>query len=279
MPVLPKATPEEVARILGAATLVPGQRSSTGDSIMGSGSTESPSDADKRMMLEKASAALARTRANPGAKEGNQPPKSEPMDADFPSDCAVLEVRDGVLALRGVNEPLTRRPFYEDEVNWWSDSSQDLIVAMSACPPMAWHITSLYVEFVDTLDDAAYEAAMAARADSDEEQAALAWIEGIDDETFKACVVPSVQRWLDQAPDWSHEQDYLPANKIAYGAAYELFSEMDAEDLEGLGVELTIVGGVHSHLECAVLRSSIDAVNQIATDCSLAIRFVTAPSR
>jgi hypothetical protein len=88
--------------------------------------------------------------------------------------------------------------------------------------------------------------------------------------------VPDIETWFEEPPDWNFEDDYLPDSGTAQGAALAFFSDMAADELETLGVE--IVEGDHpgSDYYAAELRGDIDAANRAAEKAGIPVRFVPA---
>ena len=61
---------------------------------------------------------------------------------------------------------------------------------------------------------------------------------GLTRKEFKERVVPKIDRWFGEGPDWSFELDYLPESGTAQGAALEFFRDMPAANLRVLGVRV-----------------------------------------
>jgi hypothetical protein len=202
----------------------------------------------------------------------------------------VFEVTDGgTLRMADYVEAETRAEFYEDVADRWEDSPQDLSDAMDECQPLAWAVNSIYSDFRDEIvaDIGAAEtdakqnkrriAALKARLKKlpqEPEEGASAWLLGLTTSEFEANVVPQIQEWFSEPPDWNFEDDYLPQTGTAQGAALEFFRSMDANSVDLLGVD--IVEGEHpgSTYYAAELRGDIEAANTAAISVDLAVRFV-----
>jgi hypothetical protein len=173
---------------------------------------------------------------------------------------------------------------------------------MDDCEPLAWVVHEIYSEFRDELaaeledaeDELAAEledaedagtghkrkvAALKARLEALPEEpweGAADWLLGLASKEFEARVVPVIEKWFGEAPDWSSEFDYLPESATAQGAALEFFRGMADEDLEILGID--VVEGDHpgSTYYAAELRYDIDAANRAAEVAGILVRFVLA---
>jgi len=203
-----------------------------------------------------------------------------------------FEVCDGgTLRMADYVEAETRAEFYEYVAGFWSRSPKDLAEAMDECQPLAWAVHRIYSEVRDELvadledaEGAGGEserrlAALRARLETlpeEPEDGATEWVLSLTSEEFESRVVPEIEKWFEEPPDWSFEDDYLPESGTAQGAALEFFRDMDADDLETLGVD--VVEGEHpgSSYYAAELRGDIDEANRAAAAAGIPMRFVAA---
>jgi hypothetical protein len=198
---------------------------------------------------------------------------------------------DGTLRMADFAETKTRAEFYEDVADRWKGSPQDLSDAMDECKPLAWAVNSIYSDFRDAVaaDIGAAEseprqnskriAALKARLKKlpeEPEEGASAWLDGLTTSEFEANVVPQIQEWFSEPPNWNFEDDYLPQAGTARGAALEFFRSMGAHAVDLLGVN--IVEGEHpgSTYYAAELRGDVDVANRAAETAGLAVRFLLA---
>lgn len=81
----------------------------------------------------------------------------------------------------------------------------------------------------------------------------------------------ALQFWLGANANW--EDDHLPRNGTAQGAALEFFQSMGGDALDTVGV--TVVEGEHpgSTYYAAELTGDIDAANKAAADAGIPVRF------
>lgn len=186
-------------------------------------------------------------------------------------------------------EPDNRAGFYEDVADRWENSPQDLSDAMDECQPLAWAVNSIYSDFRDEI----VAKIVAAETDTKQnirqiaflnewletlpeepEEGASAWLLGLTASEFEANVVPQIQEWFTEPPEWNFEDDYLPQIGTAQGAALEFFRSMDDDSVDLLGVD--IVEGEHpgSNYCAAELRGDIDVANRAAEAAGLQVRFV-----
>lgn len=195
----------------------------------------------------------------------------------------------GTLRMADYAEAETRAEFYEDVADRWEGSPQDLSDAMDDCQPLAWAVNSIYSDFRDEIladigaaeTDAKHNkrriAVLKARLKKlpeEPEEGASDWLLGLTTSEFEANVVPQIQEWFSEPPDWNFEDDYLPQAGTAQGAALEFFRNMDADSVDLLGVD--IVEGEHpgSTYYAAELRGDVEAANTAAISCGLAVRFI-----
>jgi len=201
-----------------------------------------------------------------------------------------FEVRDGrTLHRANYAEAETRADFYEDVASFWSGSPEDLAEAMDECEPLAWEVHRVYSECRDELEWELDEAAAAgaehrkrvtalrARLRAlprEPEDGAAAWLLGLTSNEFEDRVVPEIEKWFGEPPNWGFEDDYLPEMGTAQGAALAYFRDMAAGDLKALGVK--VIEGQHpgSTYYAAELRGDIDEANRAAEAAGIPVRFV-----
>lgn len=194
----------------------------------------------------------------------------------------------GTLTVADFWEPKTRADFYESVADSWSESPADLVDAMEECEPLAWAVHSIYTELRDEiqadLDGIARSSgvykkrALALKAriktmPEEPEDNAEDWLLTLTSSEFEARVVPEIEKWFDSPPNWNWEDDHLPKNGTAQGAALEFFQSMDGATLDILGVE--IVEGEHpgSSYYAAELPGDIDLANKAAAAAGIPVRF------
>lgn len=210
--------------------------------------------------------------------------------AIWPERITEFEVSsEGTLTVAGFTEPETRAQFYESVADSWSGSPSDLVSAMVDCPPLAWAVHSIYTETREELqidldaagegDDVSQErvAALQARLDAmpeEPEEGARAWLLALTTSEFEARVVPEIEKWFSAPPSWNWEDDYLPRDSSAQGAALVFFEQMDEDDLDALGV--VIVEGEHpgSSYYAAELTVDVEAANKAAALAAIPVRFI-----
>lgn len=198
---------------------------------------------------------------------------------------------DGTLCMADYYEAETRAEFYEDVAGRWEGSPQDLDDAMEECQPLAWAVHSIYSdcrgEIVADIEAAETDARQNKRRiaalkerlkklPEEPEDGATAWLLGLTTAEYEANVVPQIQEWFSEPPDWAFEDDYLPESGTAQGAALEFFRSMAADSLDLLGVD--IVEGEHpgSTYYAAELHGDIDEANLAAEAAGIRVRFIQA---
>ncbi len=203
-----------------------------------------------------------------------------------------FEVADsGTLRMTNYVEAETRADFYEHISDFWSRSPQHLADAMDQCQPLAWAVQAIYSEvrgeLATDLQDtqgagatgAPRLAALKSRLEAlpeEPEEGAVNWLLGMSSREFENSVVPVIDKWFGEPPNWSFEGDYLPESGTAQGAALAFFRDMAGDELETLGVD--IVEGEHpgSTYYAAELRGDIDKANRAAEAAGIPVRFVAA---
>ena len=195
----------------------------------------------------------------------------------------------GTLRVADYIEAEIRAEFYEDVADLWQGSPQDLSDAMEECQPLAWAVHSIYTDFRDELEteihgsqDGGGEknrklADLKERLDAlpeEPDEGTADWLMGLTSKEFEARVVPEIEKWFEEPPNWNFEDDYLPQTGTAQGAALEFFRRMDVNSVDLLCVDT--VEGEHpgSTYYAAKLRGDIDVANHAAEAAGLRVRFV-----
>jgi hypothetical protein len=146
-------------------------------------------------------------------------------------------------------------------------------------------VNSLYVDFRDVLVAKIEAAQSAAKPNKrrltalkekleelpeEPEEGATAWLLGLSAAQFKKNVVPQIDEWFAEPPNWNFEDDYLHSN-TAQGAALSFFRGMDIEEITLLGVD--IVEGEHpgSSYYAAELQVDIDQANRAAVAAGIPV--------
>lgn len=194
----------------------------------------------------------------------------------------------GTLTIADFWEPKTRSDFYQPVSDWWSESPAHLADAMEECEPLAWAVHSIYTELRDEIqsdlngigrNSGVFKKRTIALKDrlkampEEPEEGAQDWLLALTSSEFEARVVPEIEKWFDSPPNWNWEDDHLPRNGTAQGAALEFFQSMDGDTLNILGVK--IVEGEHpsSSYYAAELTGDIDLANKAAADGGIPVRF------
>ena len=190
--------------------------------------------------------------------------------------------------------PKTRREeMYSGIPSDWSKSPADLSYAMRLCPPLAWSIYESYEnardeleEQIDALDldteagrDKAAE--LQAKLDgmpSEPEGNAERWLSGLDDATFRGAIVPIVQKWLSEEPDYRFEDDYLDHESSAEGLAFVIFRALDDDEREKMGVGIVEGDRPGSNRCFATLQIDIKKANKAAETTRQPFRFRRKPA-
>ena len=197
----------------------------------------------------------------------------------------------GTLQMANFAEAETRADFYEYVAGFWSRSPKDLAEAIDECQPLAWAVYSIYSDFRGELKRDLQDAqgagsgnkrklaALPPRLDAlpeEPEKGAPNWLLSLTGKEFKGRVVPKIEKWFGEPPNWSFEGDYLPESGTAHGAALEFFRNMSADDLKTVGVE--VIEGEHpgSTYHAAELRCDIEEANRAAEAAGIPVRFMAA---
>ena len=194
----------------------------------------------------------------------------------------------GTLRMANFVEPKIRSEFYDSISSNWSESPSYLSDTMEECQPLAWAVQSIYTEVRDEIQSDLDEicektghlkkrfAALTARLKTmpeEPEDGTEAWLLSLSTTEFQEHVVPKIEKWFNEPPNWNWEDDYLPREGTSQGAALEFFHYMVSNDLDVIGV--VIVEGEHpgSTYYAAELEIDVDAANKAAEDACIPVRF------
>ncbi len=194
----------------------------------------------------------------------------------------------GTLTMADFWEPKTRSDFYESEYESWAESPAHLADAMDDCEPLAWAVHSIYTEVRDEIQAALDQisetsgafkkrsAALKARLKAmpeEPEDGVEDWLLALTTNEFEERIVPEIEEWFSRPPNWNWEDDHLPRDGTAQGAALEFFQNLGSDALDALGV--TIVEGEHpgSTYYAAELTCDVDAANKAAVNAVIPVRF------
>ena len=195
----------------------------------------------------------------------------------------------GTLSMADFADATTRAEFYAGVADRWEDSPKSSADAMADCEPLAWAVHPLYTNFREKLEEDIRSAedgdkpnrkeiaSLKARLEAMPQEpfdGTSKWLQGLTTTEFETLIVPSIQAWFAEPPDWDSEDDHLPESGTAQEAALDLFRSMDADDVDLLGIDL--VEGEHpgSSYYAAELRGDIDVANRAAEAAGLRLRFV-----
>ena len=203
-----------------------------------------------------------------------------------------IEVDDGgTLRMADFEILETRAEFYEAVADCWNGSPQHLFDATEVCQPLAWAVHSIYAVLREVILKEMASANLEPQRNSNriaalslrlstmpEEpyQGAMHWMLGLTVSEFESDVVPYIEDWFSESPNWNSEFDYLPESATAQGAALSYFRNVGCDELDTLGV--CIVEGEHpgSSYYAAELRGDIGKANLAAKRAGLPVRFVEA---
>lgn len=221
-------------------------------------------------------------------------PHSKKKSPSSPIPERVIEFEvdsDGTLRMAGHVQPKTNAELFEDVAADARRSPHALAHAMDRCQPLAWEVHSLYAVIRDELSADLAEAQKAGAGHkkrqsalqkrlrampAEPEEGVEAWLRALTTREFHQWVVPEIESWLESAPNWRIEAEYLPQTATARGAAMEFFESMGGDELETLGVYL--IEGEHpgSSYDAAELSIDIDEANHAASKAGIAVRFIPA---
>jgi len=181
-----------------------------------------------------------------------------------------------------------RAELYSNIDHDWRKSPANLVLEMQACPPLSWCIHELYSNARDALEEQlddvdvdtrhgkATAAKLRAKLDdmpAEPEGNANRWLANLDDKTFGTTVVPAVNKWLADEPDYGSEDDYLDQDAGAEGAAFQFFRTLDRDELDAMGVGIVEGDRPGSNLCQAFLEVDIKIANKGAERTHQPFRF------
>lgn len=211
------------------------------------------------------------------------------MSTDSDETAWHFDVSDsGTLTVAGFKPLNTRLEIYESVADSWAESPAHLADAIDEVQPLAWEVNEIYSEVRSELESERDSAANDAMA-SDERVEALTerleampeepddgareWLLALTTEEFERLVVPEIEKWFSDEPNWNYEDDYIPRGATSQGAALEFFESMDGHELDALGVELIYGEHPGSTYYAAELRGDIVAANKVAIKGGIPVRF------
>lgn len=235
--------------------------------------------------LKSSSSVSKNSNANSGVQDMPKPKsnKAKQPVIDFDVNSS------GTLSLSNFTELETRAEFYDSVSGSWSQSPASLAEAMDECPPLAWAVHSIYsgireeiqFDFDATTGQSGIlekrSNALKARLNAmpeEPEEGAESWLLTLTNSEFEDHVVPEIEEWFNSSPDWNWEDDYLPKDSTAPGAALQFFQRMDGEHLDVIGV--VIVEGDHpgSTYYAAELEIDLETANKAAIKAGIPVRFI-----
>ena len=194
----------------------------------------------------------------------------------------------GALTVAGFKSPNTRSEIYESVADSWAESPAHLADALEEIRPLAWAVNEIYLEVRSELEsdrDAASNDAIASdervqalteRLDAMPEEpddGARVWLLALTTEEFERLVMPDIEKWFSEEPDWNYEYDYIRRTATSQGAALEFFESKDGHESDALGVELIYGEHPGSTYYAAELRADVDAANKVAIKAGIPVRF------
>jgi len=194
----------------------------------------------------------------------------------------------GTLMIADYREAETREDFYGDSCDGWDDSSEHLSWIIVECQPLSWAVESLYSDKREELQVQLHEELSSGNSDPDRAEAlrsclsempeepsegVVPWLLRMSQSEFRSSIVPAIERWFNEAPDWNWEDDYLPAVGTAQGAALAFFRDMPYEDLDLIGVQIVEGDRPGSTYYAAELKRDLAQANRAAEAAGLAVRF------
>jgi hypothetical protein len=196
----------------------------------------------------------------------------------------------GTLRPVDADEPETKAELYGEDTQDWSTSTTALREAAEACSPLYRKLENIQYEHRYDLQQelAGLEGTPGAdRAVLKTLKARLkafprtvdAWLDQLAHDTYAEKVVPEIQQWLTEPPNWEEEDcDYFE-RYCPEGQALAFFRDMDDDDLKRLGVEVIEGEFPGSSYFGANLRKDVDEANRIAQEAGIAVRFRADASR
>jgi hypothetical protein len=183
----------------------------------------------------------------------------------------LFEVDDyGTLSYANFEEPRTRREIYN--ANTVADFNVQRIEAH-------WSLCVLIQDcFRESIEGGAgfNQSLMSGMAQDIDERVENDWPQWFEQAIGpdRQAIDAQINAWLDDAPDWDAEGEYLYRTATAQGAAHHYFRSQPREDLEALGIRVIEGDCPGSSYFAAELQLSPEKANAIAIDQDWAIRFV-----
>ena len=214
---------------------------------------------------------------------------SKPKKIDSQEFVTEFDVNEsGTLSISNFSELEIRSEFYESVADSWTESPSALAEAMDECPPLAWAVHDIYNEIREEIEfdlraitsefriQKMRKKSLTSRLKfmpEEPEEGAEAWLLSLTSSEFEDHVLPVIERWFEGSPQWNSEEEYLPRDSTAQGAALEFFHGLNGEELDVLGV--VIVEGDHpgSTYYAAELTVDVDAANKAALQSKIPVRF------
>ncbi len=198
---------------------------------------------------------------------------------------------DGVLSIAKFIEPENRAGYYEYVASFWSSSPEYLAEAMDECQPLAWAVYEIYTSCRSEIDSelASTSAmhgekthrftALKQRLNSmpaESEHGAKNWLLSLTNNEFENLVVPEIEIWFSNSPNWNFEDDYLPKTGTAHGSALEFFRQMSSDELDALDISIVEGDRPGSSYEAAELSGDVANANRVALARKIHVRFTRA---
>lgn len=215
-----------------------------------------------------------------------------PISSTPEEPITVFDVAEGgTLRMADYAEAQTRTDFYKDVADRWEGSPKELANAADECQPLAWAVNSTYAEFRDEIveeigraetdessnvERVAVLKARLATLPEEPEEGYTDWLMGLNRSEFETNVVPRIQEWFSEPPDWRFEDDYLLETGTAQGAALDFFRGMSEGEVDLLGVNIVEGDRPGSSYYAAELRTHIDQANRAAVEAGISVRFKKA---
>jgi hypothetical protein len=220
-------------------------------------------------------------------------PTASPLGAPSGSNSRIKYFKvhsdeNGRLSAADFVAPRTRAETYIYIGPHWSDSPDDLVEAMKQCPPLGWRIHGVYADVREEMEselkglsesDISCQRKLKAlktrlkTLPAEPEKGALHWLYNMTRRQFERQIVPAVEKWLADEPNWNWEEDYFPVAVTAGDAAYRFFLEMSFHDLATLGVEVIEGQCPGNDYYAAELRRGVRAANRSAEAAGIPVRF------
>lgn len=168
----------------------------------------------------------------------------------------------GALSFANFEAPLTRREAYEFGGVVAIDSGE-----IESLEPIRSFVTHYYVDLLENAGTDYIEACGLA------EQGWADWVDAAD-ASVRADLKAAIDAWLDDAPDWNFEWDYLYKTADAQGAAYDYLQGVDQDTLDHLSIVIVEGEFPGSTYYAAELHIEPEEANAISERLGLGLRFV-----